>query len=271
MQFTPFSFYGQSVPTINNPNEIDDLTFWLDFNNTGSMVLNGSNIVAITSSFVSSSNNIEQYITGSSGTSAFKLTGSLSNPSKQCALVVAQPTQYGLIGASGAGNPSIVQGPKTYTNEYPDGMTFMVLNRTFSDFQGYYLTRFNGAVDYGTFYALSGGSPPALNLYAGDYATSGLSLNATSTPNIIMTRENSGTSRKAWNGSTLTASDTANVTQSGNARQFYNIGRFSMFGTTESIPLGTYYCEIIHYNRVLTSTERTKVWNYLSKKWNITL
>ena len=56
-------------------------------------------------------------------------------------------------------------------------------------------------------------------------------------------------------------------------RQFHNVGRYGVVvsSNTEQPPIGTMYCELIQYNRVLTADERKQVNTYLSNKWNITL
>lgn len=281
MNFAPFAFQNQIISgTIPfSPTDIPDLTFWVDFNDTSKMNLTGNIINSVTSSFVSSSVSVNTYLQPITNSNKYILTGSLSQPSLNCALIVSQSTTYGSTAWNGGSNDQIVQGPKTDTTSYPDGYTFYVLNRTYTNQLGYLLTRFNGSTDRGSFYTENRPSPgsPQLDIGTYDFGVSSPQaqmFGTTGQANVILTRENNGANRTIWNGSTQKATNSGgNDTQNRTFRQFHNIGRYgtSLSSNAEQPPIGTYYCELIQYNRVLTSDERTQVWNYLSNKWNISL
>ncbi len=288
MFFTPFAFRNTQVATpgaITSPLEIIDCTFWLDFSNTSSMTVSGSLITSITSSITIASRSIDisQGLTRTnSNYNYYKLTSSFSNPSLNCGVVTAYPTQYTSDKYNVASNDYIVQGPKTNTTSYPDGMTFMVINKEAVDQLGYLMCRWTGTSDRGALFTenRTGAGYPSKT----PYLTTGVYDFGVSSPqvqyfddnnnqNVILTRENDGATRTVWRGSTQTATNSGgNDTQNRSTRQFYHLGRYgSQLGSTEQTPIGTRYCEIIHYNRVLTSTERQQVWDYLSNKWDISL
>ncbi len=287
MFFTPFAFRNTQVATpgaITSPTQISDCTFWLDFSNTGSMTISGSLITSITSSLpASQAIDINQGLTRTnSNYNYYKLTSSFSNPSLNCGVVTAYPTQYTSNTYNLPSNDYIVQGPKSNTTSYPDGMTFMVLNKEAVDQLGYLFCRWNGTSDRGAFFTenqTGGGFPPKT-----PYQTTGVYDFGVSSPNVqyfddnnnqnvILTRENDGAVRTIWRGSTQTATNSGgNDTQNRTTRQFYHLGRYGTgVGSTEQTPIGTRYCELIHYNRVLTDTERQQVWDYLSNKWDVSL
>lgn len=283
MQFTPFSFYGQTtgVAPITSPLEITDCQFWLDFSNTSSyMTISGSLITSISSSFISSAIDLTTGLTRvNNNFNYYKLTSSLSQPSLNCGLVTAYPTAYTSNQYGVPSNDYIVQGPKTNSTSYPDGTTFMVLNRTYEDQLGYLMCRWTGTVDKGVLFTenRTGGSypPKTPQLTIGSYDFGGgvdYFDGSNNDANLILTRENSGATRTLYLGDTQVSTDSGNDTQDRTTRQFYHLGRYgTSLGSTEHTPIGTYYCELVQYNRVLTATEKQKVWNYLSNKWNIAL
>lgn len=288
MQFAPFSFFGSQLK-INNPNEISDLTFWVDFSDSNFYALSGSNITAAYNRV----GDVQQFqllpygiVNPGAVLQYLQLTSSLSNPNLNCARVATYPTSY-YSDIYVTGTPvmsKLVQGPKTNTTSYPDGMTFMVLNRgTYEDKLGYYLARFNGSVDRGAFFSenRTGGSypPKTPQLTIGTYdQNSGIQYfdGSNNTANCILTRENNQAARTIFLGSNQVATNpTGNDTQTAVLRQFNALGKYyqgsQSFVTDEHPPINSYYCEVIQYNRVLTTEERTKVWNYLSQKWNVSL
>lgn len=280
MNFAPFAFQNQvmgSVPAFY-PTDISDLTFWLDFSDASKMNVSSNLINSITSSFVSASGSLTTSLTPKGSCNKLKLTGSLSQPSLNCGVVISANSTYGATNWNTADNTNIVQGPKTNTTSYPDGMTFMVLNRTYSNELGYLLTRFDGSTDRGAFFTENRPSPgsPQLEIGTYDFGVSAPQIQlfgTTASGSVILTRENNGANRAIYRGSTyVTANSSGNDTQIRTMRQFHNLGRFGATCIPDTQPpLGTYYCELIQYNRVLTSGERTQVWNYLSNKWNIPL
>lgn len=296
MQFAPFSFLSPQQalgPAITNPNEIADLTFWVDFSDTDFLeIINTGSADYVNKIFskVSGStshtlnpigvNNTSNF--GGPGPAWMLVTSSLSKPSLNCGKIVQRPTTYWATNWNGTSNDAIVQGPKTNTTSYPDGMTFMVLNRTYNDNLGYLIARFNGSTDKGAFFTenRTGGSypPKTPQLTIGSYDFGGgidYFDGSNNDANLILTRENNGVTRTLFLGNTQVGTDSGNDTQNRTHRQFNSLGRYSNGSTTstaaEHPPIDTYYCEVIQYNRVLTSEERTKVWNYLSNKWNISL
>lgn len=288
MQFAPFSFFGQQGDRINNPNEIADLTFWVDFSDSNFYALSGSNITEAYNRV----DNTQQFrllpygiVNPGAVLQYLQLTPSLSNSSLNSARVTSYPTSYySDIWVTGTPVMSkLVQGPKTNTTSYPDGMTFMVLNRSYVDRLGYYIARFNGSVDRGAFFSENRTTPPnnppkTPQLTIGTYdQNSGIIYfdGSNNDANVILTRENNGATRTIFLGDTQVASDSGNDTQTAVMRQFNALGKYYQGSTSfvqdEHPPIDTYYCEVIQYNRVLTTEERTKVWNYLSQKWNVSL
>ena len=282
MRFAPFAFENSIVvPSAFVPTDIGDLTFWIDFNDTSKMNLTSTNINSITSSFVSASVPIQYNLAPITNSNKLKITGSLSQPSLNCAMVVSQSTTYGATNWNTANNDIIVQGPKTNTTSYPDGETFFVVNRSVNTNQlGYILTRFNNVnnTDKGTIFSENRvARTPWQQFGAYDFGVTAPQLQyfeTTGSANQILSRVNTSGTRTIYRGSTQVATNTGgNDTQNRTTRQFHNIGRYgtSLSSNAEQPPIGTMYCEFIQYNRVLTATERTNVWNYLSNKWNITL
>jgi hypothetical protein len=282
MNFAPFAFQNQTVSTSSFlPTDINDLTFWVDFNNTSKMNLSGTTINSVTSSFVSASGSLQTNIAPRTSSNKLVLTGSLSQPSLNCAMVISGSTTYGATNWNTANNDIIVQGPKTNTTSYPDGETFFVINRSVNTNQlGYILTRFNNvnSTDKGTMFSDNRvARTPWQQIGTYDFGVGAPTLQyfeTTGSANQILSRVNNGAVRTIYRGSTQIATNAnGNDTQNRTTRQFHNIGRYGINvpNNTEQPPIGTMYCELIQYNRVLTSDERTSVWNYLSNKWNITL
>ena len=283
MIFAPFAFQQQVVSSAPAfvPTDIGDLTFWVDFNNTSKMNLSGTTINSVTSSFVSASGSLQTNLAPIGGSNKLVLTGSLSQPSLNCALVISQSTTYGATNWNTAIDTNIVQGPKTNTTSYPNGETFFVINRSVNTNQlGYILTRFNGSTDRGAIFS-ENRTPPARTPWqqfgAYDFGVSAPQVQyfeTSGSANHILTRVNNGAVRTIYRGSTQIANNNnGNDTQNRTFRQFHNIGRYgtSLSSNVEQPPIGTMYCELIQYNRVLTTDERNNVWNYLSNKWNIPL
>jgi hypothetical protein len=282
MIFAPFAFQNSIViPSGFVPTDIGDLTFWVDFNNTSKMNLSGTTINSVTSSFVSASVSLQTNIAPLGGSNKLVLTGSLSQPSLNCALVISQSTTYGATNWNTANDNIIVQGPKTNTTSFPDGETFFVINRSVNTNQlGYILTRFNPTnnTDKGTMFSENRvARTPWQQFGAYDFGVGAPTLQyfeTTGSANQILSRVNNGAVRTIYRGSTqIATNNNGNDTQTRATRQFHNIGRYGLTvsSNAEQPPIGTMYCELIQYNRVLTTTERNNVWNYLSNKWNITL
>jgi hypothetical protein len=243
------------------------------------MNLSGTTINSVTSSFVSASVSLQTNIAPLGGSNKLVLTGSLSQPSLNCGMVVNTSTTYGATNWNTANNDIIVQGPKTNTNSYPDGETFFVINRSVNTNQlGYILTRFNGSTDRGAMFSENRvARTPWQQFGAYDFGVGAPTLQyfeTTGSANQILSRVNNGTVRTIYRGSTQIATNAnGNDVQNRQFRQFHNIGRYGTLvgSNAEQPPIGTMYCELIQYNRVLTTDERNSVWNYLSNKWNITL
>lgn len=279
MRFAPFAFENYTSTGIVVPTDISDLTFWLDCNNTSKMNLSGTTINSLTSSFTSASVAVQFNIAPLAGSNKMVLTGSLSQPSLNCAMVVSGSTTYGATNWNTASNDAIVQGLKTSGTTYPDGETFFVLNRSVNTNQlGYFFERYGGSTDRGAMFSDNRvARTPWQNIGGYDFGVTAPTLQyfeTTGSAHQILSRVNNSATRTLYRGSTQIATNTGgNDTQNRTYRQFHNLGRYgtSVANNTEMPPIGTMYCELIHYNRVLTTTERTNVWNYLSNKWNITL
>jgi hypothetical protein len=281
MNFAPFAFQNQAVSAAPAflPTDIGDLTFWIDFNDATKMNVTSGVINSITSSFVSASGSLQTNLAPLAGSGKWVVTGSLSQPSLNTALVISQSTTYGATNWNTANNDNIVQGPKTNTTSYPNGETFFVINRSVNTNQlGYILTRFDGSTDRGTMFSENRvARTPWQQIGAYDFGVSAPQLQyfeTTGSANQILTKVNNGAVRTIYRGSTQIATNSSgNDTQTRTMRQFHNVGRYgtSVGSNAEQPPIGTMYAELIQYNRVLTTDERNSVWNYLSNKWNITL
>ena len=281
MNFAPFAFENSIVVPSTSflPTDITDLTFWLNWNDTSKMNLSGTVINSFTSSFTTASGSLQTNLAPLAGSNKMVLTGSLSQPSLNCAMVVSGSTTYGATNWNTADNTNIVQGPKTNTNEYPNGETFFVLNRSVNTNQlGYFFERFAGGTDRGAFFSDNRvARTPWQNVATYDFGVTAPTVQyfeTTGSAHQILSRVNNGATRTIYRGSTQIATNTGgNDIQDRPMRQFHNVGRYgtTVSSNAEMPPIGTMYCELIQYNRVLTTTERTNVWNYLSTKWNITL
>jgi hypothetical protein len=271
MNFAPFAFQNQvaaAAPSFN-PNDISNLTFWVDFSNSAFYTLSGTNITTVyslvsgttggTLSRVNTSNNY------------YTLTASTSNSSLNSAKVTTRPTTYGYNkwGLNVAADATF--GPKTDTTDYPDGSMFVVMNRGSISTAGYLISRYNGATDRGVIYDLNGTNPSDIIGY--DYNSPAYQYyNTTNAGNQILTRVNNGATSTIYKGSSQQASGSKNDTQDLRTRTFHNMGIYgSPTGTGDTTPVNEQYCEIIIYNKVLNSTELSQVWNYLSNKWSISL
>jgi len=252
-----------------SPNSLTGLTFWTDFSDSSFYTTSGSSIIDVYSKVSGSTTHTLNRVNSSNN--YYELVTSLSNTGRTAAKVITRPTTYQATNWNAASNDPIVLGPKTNTSSYPDGTTFMVLNRGSISTAGYILSRYGGT-DRGVFYNLNTGVTNT-NIISYDYnSPSYLYYNTTGAANVILTRENNSTTATIYNGSTQTGTGSKNDLQNRTYRQFHNLGMFaSPTGTGDTTPVNTYYCEVIIYNRVLTAGEKTQVWNYLSSKWNISL
>jgi hypothetical protein len=253
-----------------DPNNISNLTFWTDFSDPYFYTTSGSSIINVYSKVNNSTSHTLNRVNSSNN--YYELVTSLSNTGRTAAKVVTRPTTYQATNWNTADNNAIVLGPKADFFDYPNGTTFVVLNRGTISTAGYILSRFDGASDRGVIYNLNTGVTNT-NIISYDF-NSGVYLyyNTTASANVILTRENNNATATIYRGSTQTGTGIRNDTQSRTARQFHNLGMFgSPTGAGDTTPVNTYYCEVIIYNRVLTAGEKTQVWNYLSTKWNISL
>jgi hypothetical protein len=201
----------------------------------------------------------------------YDLVTSLSNTGKTAAKVLTRPTTYRATSWNTADNNAIVFGPKTNTNDYPNGTMFVVLNRGTISTPGYLISRYDGSFDYGVQYDLNSTNPSQIIGYDFYYPTYQY-YNTTGQTNVILTRENNNQYSTIYNGSTQQETGIRNTQEDRTTRQFHNLGMFgSPTGTGDTTPVNTYYCEVIIYNRTLTSGEKAQVWSYLSNKWNISL
>ena len=271
MNFAPFAFQNSQVsaPTFD-PNSISNLTFWVDFSNPNFYTTSGSSIINIYSLVGGTTGHTLARVNTSNN--YYTLTAGLSNSSLNTAKVVTRPTTYRASNWNTSDLNAIVLGPKNNTTSYPDGTTFVVLNRSTISTAGYILSRFDGASDRGVIYNLNTGVTNT-NIISYDFnSPSYLYYNTTGAANVILTRENNSATATIYRGNTQTGTGSKNDTQNRTYRQFHNLGMFgSPTASGDTTPVNTYYCEVIIYNRVLTAGERTQVWNYLSNKWNITL
>jgi hypothetical protein len=271
MNFAPFAFQNSQVsaPTFD-PNSISNLTFWVDFSNPNFYTTSGSSIIDVYSLVAGTTGHTLSRVNVSNN--YYTLTAGLSNSSLNTAKVVTRPTTYRASSWNTNSDAAIVQGPKTNTTSFPDGTTFMVLNRGTISTAGYLLSRFNNSTDRGVMYNVATGATNT-NIISYDFNSPAyLFYDTTASAHNILTRVNNGATATIYRGSTQTGTGSKNDTQNRTTRQFHNIGMFgSPTGAGDTTPVNTQYCEILMYNRVLDSTELTTVWNYLSNKWSITL
>lgn len=276
MNFAPFSFLNaQGAFT---PTSIRDLQMWVDFSNSSLMQLSGTDILAISSSLiVSESINIQPaFYRVNTDNFYYTLTSSLSNPSLTSGKVVTRPTTYRNDGLDLLVDSSSLQyitnGPKTNTTSYPNSTEFYVFNRGTISTAGYLSSRFSAGQDRGVIYNLSTGTPQTDIISYDANSPAYLYYQSTGSANVILTRENNDATATLYNGSLQVATGAKNDTQPPERRALFNFGIYgNPTSAGDTTPVNTQYCEVIIYNRPLTSDEKSQVWNYLSSKWNITL
>jgi hypothetical protein len=273
MIFAPFAFQNQAVstaPPTFNPNDISNLTFWIDMSDSNFYTTSGTDITAIYSKVAGVTSHSLARVNTSNG--FYTLASSLSNSSLNSAKVTSRPTSYRASSWNSADNDAIVLGPKTNTTSYPDGSMFVVYNRGTISSAGYLISRFDGSTDRGVQYDLDSGSPNT-DIIGYDFNSPAYQYyNTTANAHQILTRVNNSATSTIYRGSSQQATGSKNDTQIRTMRQFHNLGIFgSQTGVGDSTPINTQYCEVIMYNRVLNSTELNQVWNYLSNKWTISL
>jgi hypothetical protein len=272
MNFAPFAFEQQvisSTPVTFNPNDLTDLTFWIDMSDSSFYTTSGTDITAIYSKVGGSTNTTLSRVNTSNG--YYQLASSLSNSSLNSAKVTSRPTTYRSSTWNNGVAADATFGPKSALDNYPDGSMFIVMNRGTISTAGYLISRYNGSTDRGVLYDLNGSNPSDIIGY--DYNSPAYQYyNTTTGANQILTRVNNGATSTIYKGSTQQATGAKNDTQNLSTRQFHNMGIYgSPTGTGDTTPVNEQYCEIIIYNRVLNSTELSQVWNYLSTKWTISL
>jgi len=273
MIFAPFAYRQQAVsaaPAAFNPNDLSDLTFWVDMSDSNFYTVTGGTVVTeIYSKVAGSTNTTLSRVNTSNG--HYALASSLSNGSLNTAKVTSRPTTYRSSTWNNGVAADATFGPKTNTTDYPDGSMFVVINRGTISTAGYLISRYNGSTDRGVIYDLNGTNPSDIIGY--DFNSPAYQYyNTTNAANQILTRVNNGATSTIYKGSTQQATGSKNDTQNLSTRQFHNLGIYaSPTGTGDTTPVNTQYCEIIIYNRVLNSTELNQVWNYLSGKWSISL
>jgi hypothetical protein len=260
MIFAPFAFQNQAVSTAFNPNNLTDLTFWVDFSNPNFYTTSGSSIINIFSLVGGTTGHTLNRVNTSNN--YYTLTAGLSNSSLNTAKVVTRPTTYRASSWNTADNNAIVFGPKTDTTSFPDGSMFVVYNRGTISTAGYLISRYNGSTDRGVQYNLTTGTPNT-DIIGYDFNSPAYQYyNTTASANQILTRVNNGATSTIYRGSSQQATGSKNDTQNRPTRQFHNLGMFgSPTGTGDTTPVNTQYCEVIIYNRVLNSTELNQVWN----------
>jgi hypothetical protein len=276
MIFAPFAYKQQAVsaapPTPFNPNDLTDLTFWIDFSDTSFLALDGTQ-TEILSAYSIVANTINATLSRVNGSNyRYSYVNSLSNSSLRCAKVINRPTSYRSNKWNNGVAADATFGPKTNTTSYPDGSMFIVLNRGTISTAGYIISRYNGSTDRGVIYDLATGSPNT-DLIGYDYNSPAYQYyNTTANAHQILTRVNDSATSTIYRGSSQQATGSKNDTQDLTTRQFHNLGIYgSPGGSGDATAVNEHYCEIIIYNRVLNSTELNQVWNYLSNKWTISL
>lgn len=270
--FTPFAYIKNKVsalPTFN-PNDLANLTFWIDFSNSNFYTTSGTDITEVYSKVGGVTSHTLNRVNVSNN--FYTLADSLSNSALKTAKVVTRPTTYRASSWNTANNDAIVFGPKTDTTSNPDGTMFTVYNRGTISTAGYLISRYTGTVDRGVQYNLSTGTPQTDIIGYDQNSPAYQYYNTDNAANVILTRVNNGATSTIYTNGELQASGAKNDTQNRTTRQFHNLGLFgSPTAVGETTPVNTQYCEVIIYNRVLTDAERTQVLEYLSAKWNIPL
>lgn len=272
MIFAPFAYRQEvsTAPPAFNPNDISDLTFWIDFSDSSFYELSGTNITNVFSLVGGTTGHTLSRVNTSNG--FYTLTASTSNGSLNSAKVTSRPTSYRASSWNTADDNAIVFGPKTNTTSFPNGSMFVVYNRGTISTAGYLISRFNGSTDRGVQYNLSTGSPNT-DIIGYDFNSPAYQYyNTTESANVILTRVNNDATSTIYRNGVVQISGDKNDTQNRTFRQFHNLGIFgSQTGTGDSTPVNTQYCEVIIYNRVLSQSEIDEVTEYLSSKWNISL
>jgi len=257
-----------SAPTAFNPNDLSDLTFWIDMSDSNFYTTSGTDITAIYSKVAGSTNSTLTRVNGSN--SYYTLATSLSNSSLNSAKVTARPTTYRSSTWNNGVATDATFGPKTNTTSYPDGSMFMVMNRGTISTAGYLVSRFDGSTDRGVIYDLGTSTPNTQTIGYDFNSPTYQYYNTTATAHNILTRVNNGATSTIYRNGVLQESGSKNDTQNLVTRQFHNLGLYgSPTGTGDSTPVNEQYCEIIIYNRVLTDSEINQVTTYLSNKWTI--
>ena len=270
--FTPFAYIKNKVAAapVFNPNDLTNLTFWIDFSDPTFYTTSGTDITEVYSKVAGATSHTLNRVNVSNN--FYTLSDSLSNSSLKSAKVVTRPTTYRASSWNTADNNAIVLGPKTDTTSNPDGTMFVVYNRGSISTAGYLISRFTGTNDRGVQYNLATGTPQTdiigydFNLPTYQY------YNTNNDANAILVRVNNGTTSTIYNNGEVETSGTRNDAQNRTTRQFHNLGMFgSPTAVGDTTPVNIQYCEVIMYNRVLTDSEIATVNAYLSNKWNIAL
>jgi len=276
MIFAPFAYRQQAVsaaPAAFNPNDLSDLTFWVDMSDSDFYTVTGGTVVTQMFSIVGG-------VTGATlsrvntSNGHYTLASSLSNGALNTAKVTSRPTTYRSSWYNDGNADHIAFGPKTNTTSYPDGSMFIVMNRGTISTAGYIISRLNAGnnTDRGVVYDLGTGSPNTDTIGYDFNSPAYQYYNTTGAANYIITRVNDSATSTIYRGSSQQATGSKNDEQALATRQFHNLGIYgSPTGTGDTTPVNEQYCEIIIYNRVLNSTELNQVWNYLSNKWSISL
>ena len=274
MNFAPFAFQNQVTavaPPSFNPNDISNLTFWVDMSDSNFYTVTGGTVVTQIFSIVGGVTG-ETLSRVNTSNNHYTLTASTSNGALNSAKVTARPTTYRSNKWNNGVAADATFGPLTNTTSFPDGSMFIVMNRGTISTAGYIVSRYNGSTDRGVVYNLSTGSPNT-DIIGYDFNSPAYQYyNTTGAANHILTRVNNGGTSTIYRGSSQQATGSKNDTQNLTTRQFHNLGIYgSPTGAGDTTPVNEQYCEIIIYNKVLNSTELNQVWDYLSSKWNISL
>jgi hypothetical protein len=268
--FTPFAYIRNKVLAgpVFNPNDLANLTFWIDFSDSNFYTTSGTDITEVYSKVAGATSHTLNRVNVSNN--FYTLADSLSNSSLKSAKVVTRPTTYRASSWNTATDAAIVLGPKTNTTSNPDGTMFVVYNRGSISTAGYLISRFTGTVDRGVQYNLATGTPQTDIIGYDQNSPAYQFYNTTDDTNVILTRVNNGANSTIYNGAAQMEVAAKNDAQNRTTRQFHNIGMFgSPTAVGDTTPVNIQYCEVIMYNRVLTDLERNQVITYLANKWNI--
>jgi hypothetical protein len=270
--FTPFAYIKNKVSAapVFNPNDLTNLTFWIDFSDPTFYTTSGTDITEVYSKVAGATSHTLNRVNASNN--FYTLSDSLSNSSLKSAKVVTRPTTYRASSWNTADDAAIVLGPKTNTTSNPDGTMFVVYNRGSISTAGYLISRFTGTVDRGVQYNLATGTPQTDIIGYDQNLPTYQYYNTNNDANAILARVNNGTTSTIYNNGELETTGTRNDAQNRTTRQFHNLGMFgSPTAVGDTTPVNIQYCEVIMYNRVLTDSEIATVNAYLSNKWNIAL